>query len=387
MFYLFSGLPLMCGSAIHAAGRRFNHKKKIEIFSVLLCTALLFAAGVPAYAAAVKTSVQTYTTRNKDERREFPQNQTIGETKYRLQGVSYRVVFQKDVMKDTVVKRSIVYGNLLNKNVSAPDTLNVTEGDRKIRLNLTGVVYSDTVIQGRKHHLTAYTDFGLRTSEPQAEPAKQVTYKDDVTGKTVPATLPLTSVQKTGDWVWLNDFTFPIVFSIYDAEYYRVGNQVVPYNDSAPQMKGCETELLNTMHLSPNEYKITSFTWNGKPYTQGGVTYRKAIATGSRRVARFLANYDATIALPGAPGYKASANYEGKISVPDPSGAKDYTMEAKATYAPVPNPPKESFNLTKVLVPVMIGLIVVVLLIVAILYISARKKKQRKGAKNHAGLY
>ena len=26
----------MCGSAIHAAGRRFNHKKKIEIYSEFL---------------------------------------------------------------------------------------------------------------------------------------------------------------------------------------------------------------------------------------------------------------------------------------------------------------------------------------------------------------
>ena len=321
---------------------------------------------------------QTYVTQNQEEKREFPATKEKDGREYELKEVEYKVISQKPLLVDTEVKRTVTYDDLYNKSVKAPDILNVEEKNVKIDLKLTGIDYTDTVITGRKYNLTGSTDYGYRSVQPKAPQEKKVDYLDQVTGQTVSAVLSLKSVQAKDDWTWKEDLKIPMVFNIYDAEYYKIGEKIVPYNDAAPALKGCETELLKVLQLSPEDYKITNFVWDGTPYDVDGVTHRKAIATGSRHVARYVANYGGTIPLPDAPGYDAVANYSGIAKLPADSGAQEYTIVATALYSPV------RFDFMKVVVPIMVGLILVVLLVVAILYIST-KKKEKKEVENNVG--
>ncbi|WP_101698674.1 prealbumin-like fold domain-containing protein [Clostridium minihomine] len=393
-----AAVMLLSGFSLLLLTVKNNRKKKKRIISFLICLVLpsTFLTPLPgaisvsnihpsdqvnveqgsAIRAELKENnieeIQIYTAQDPEVKKAFPDTKEDNGQKYELQNVIYNIVTEKDILLDTVVKRSVTYDNLYKKDVEAPDILNLKENNINLDLKLSGIDYQNIMITGRKYNLTASTDYGYRSDIPKAIQQKNVEYQDSVTGQVVKATLSLVSVKATDDWTWKDDLTIPLVFSIYDAEYYKIGDKVVPYSAKAPALEGCETELLNVLKLSPQDYKISKFEWDGDPYDVDGVMHRKAKATGSRHVARYVASYSGTIPLPDAPGYNAIANYEGTVKLPDTSGAKEYTIEAIATYTQV-----TGFDFKKAVVPIMIGLILLILLVVAILYISSQKKRKK----------
>lgn len=100
------------------------------------------------------------------------------------------------------------------------------------------------------------------------------------------------------EW-WSDDFSFPITFHTYDAEFYELGERVIPYNEERPQLDGCEEQLLETIGVSPQEYEITDLQWSGEVY-QGadGQLCRDAAARGRKLLRDYRVRYTGTVVLP-----------------------------------------------------------------------------------------
>ena len=349
--------------------------------------------------------------------------QKNGKTYY-LKNVSYKVLSADNLQTTEPVIQKINYSNLYEKNVEPPESLTVPKGDQEIEVKLTDFQYTETVITDRKELVTAYTDYDYKTEMPEPTEVKNVIYHDEASKQDIPATLKLKELKEVDSWKWRDDVEIPITFSLYDAEYYVLGDNLIPYNEDKPALEGYEDELLTELNLDTNKYRITSVEWDGEPYTVGEVRYRKAIAHGERYAANYVAVYEDVVALPDVDGYNAVAEYRSEI--PELTGETEYTVQATATYTPpvvqetvveqqetvvegepktvveekvVEKPvpvqtPVPLFNgdssgnnsttteIVAIVSTVFAGLLLIVLLAIAILYILSRKRK-KKGEERH----
>ena len=98
---------------------------------------------------------------------------------------------------------------------------------------------------------------------------------------------------------WDDSFSFPITFHTYDAEYYRLGDRLVPYNAERPELKGCEGQLLGLIGVTPEEYQFTTLEWSGEPYlAEGGELCRDAVGSGRKLVRDYRVRYAGTAEIP-----------------------------------------------------------------------------------------
>lgn len=101
---------------------------------------------------------------------------------------------------------------------------------------------------------------------------------------------------------WLDDFTFPVTFHSWDAQYFQVRDRLIPAQEDRPGLEACELQLLDIMGLSPEEYKISSVVWDGEAYLdETGVLCRDARGTGKRLVRDYEVQYAGSVAHFPAP--------------------------------------------------------------------------------------
>lgn len=96
------------------------------------------------------------------------------------------------------------------------------------------------------------------------------------------------------EW-WSEDFSFPVTFHTYDAEFYELGDCLIPYNEERPQLEGCELQLLDAIGVSPEAYEITQLQWAGDAYRDGdGTLCRDAVAGGRKLLRDYQVRYEGT---------------------------------------------------------------------------------------------
>lgn len=98
---------------------------------------------------------------------------------------------------------------------------------------------------------------------------------------------------------WEADFSFPLTFHVYDAEFYEVGSHLIPYNEERPEAEECYPELLNMIGVSPEEYEIADLQWDGDAYRdEEGQLCRNAVAVGQKLVRDYRVRYEGTAVFP-----------------------------------------------------------------------------------------
>ena len=265
--------------------------------------------------------------------------------------------------------QTIEVKDLYEQNIQAQqeESLINTKG-QEILGKLSDVSYSDTIITNRIAEIESTTQSGYVISQPAAANSKTVNYADEQTGQTVTATLPLKNVQVTTPYHWESDVTVPMRVEVYDATFYMLNGKYVPYNNQKPALAGYETDILTVLNLPQESYRITDFVWTGDVYTENGIQYRNAVASGERYVAEYTAYYNDTVALPDANGYNATLTYALD------SGDMEYTIKATALYE------KLNTGLTpaQIITMSVVGVFLLVILIVAILFVISKKKKSKE---------
>ena len=155
--------------------------------------------------------------------------------------------------------------------------------------------------------------------------------------------------------------------SVYDAQFYAIGDKLVPYNEKAPAVQGFEADILRSIGLDPQSYTIDTAVWMGEPYQSGETLCRDAVANGRRYAANYRAVYESEVALPDAQGWTAVATYEGESDIL--SGETEYTVQAVALYQ----------RDDTLLIAVSISIAALILLAaIVVLLLLLMKKRERK---------
>lgn len=98
---------------------------------------------------------------------------------------------------------------------------------------------------------------------------------------------------------WEENLEIPVLFYVYDADYYEFGEHLIPRVEGTPGLEGREEELLAVLGLSPEDYVIQSVVWNGEPYLdEEGIQCRAALAIGKKRVRDYEAVYGGEAVIP-----------------------------------------------------------------------------------------
>ena len=106
---------------------------------------------------------------------------------------------------------------------------------------------------------------------------------------------------------WVGDFEFPILFYVYDAEYYELGDERIPRQEDGPILGGYEDRLLEALGLDKEDYVIESVMWDRDAYVnEEGIECRDAVARGRKRVR----DYEVVYAMEAEPE-------EESVSYPD----------------------------------------------------------------------
>ncbi len=99
---------------------------------------------------------------------------------------------------------------------------------------------------------------------------------------------------------WSEGFSVPLTFYIYDAEYYQIGDKVIPRGNEPPEPEICGRELLGMLGLSGNEYRITELLWDGAEYVdEDGVLCRNGLAVGEKLLRDYQVRYTGLFRIPG----------------------------------------------------------------------------------------
>lgn len=351
-------------------------KKIKKVFSIVitflmvsLMTITVFAVdGTPLEKHDIRKE-ETFQTTTTDFHYDFPKTIKENGKKYKYKTTDYTVISSQPIMRQEIVEHNVDYNNLYEKNINPPQTVEIMKDGKPLTVSLNKFEYSPTTIINRSEIVSAYTDFSYKTVKPEPEKTKTIVYRDEASGKEITTTLQLKELKEADGWAWRNDVEIPLKFIVYDAEYYALGDALIPYNNDVPAIQGYEKDILHNLNLDTEKYRITNVCWDGEPYSVGEVKYRNAIATGERYAANYVAIYESRVSLPNVQGFNAKATYTNSVDVE--SGEMQYQVKATAIYAP-------DYTIAYTVAGVSLAVIFIALFVVLILYFLGKKKKKEE---------
>ncbi len=204
----------------------------------------------------------------------------------------------------------------------------------------------------------------------------EVEVLNDNSGAVVIKTVPLKDYEYT-DYRWENDFYFPVIVEDSDADYYAMGNELIPNVEENP-FEGYEDALLDYMGLNPEAYVIDAVEWTSEPWETEGIVYRQAMATGRKMVATVTARYEGLVSIEAFSAKEIHAKYVLEASVvpeitePELESGEDSDNAGKKSLW---ESLLDWIMQNKILASV-IALLMLLLLVALILYILSRNKKK-----------
>ncbi|MDO5407680.1 MAG: hypothetical protein Q4F28_10190 [Eubacteriales bacterium] len=135
------------------------------------------------------------------------------------------------------------------------------------------------------------------------------------------------SVEILREW-WSGDFSFPVQFHCYDAEYYQLGGELIPSDEVRPQLDGYEELLLEIAGVPAEGYRVTDIRWDGEAYLdEAGILCRNAVASGEKLLRDYQVRYRGTVEFPETRRWQTVALY----GLPEPEEPE--AKEAEEAYA------------------------------------------------------
>ncbi len=150
----------------------------------------------------------------------------------------------------------------------------------------------------------ASVEFLLEGNEEPPESAV-ITLTNEGTGSEYEREVPLMkTVEK--DIFWSDDFSFEITVTDYDAELYILDDT---YIMAGEDLKDYGEELIESLGLPGDRYRVNDVTWRGAPYEYEGVIMRDAVASGEKLVRSVEAVYGGNVMTPAVKGDRYVAYY------------------------------------------------------------------------------
>lgn len=199
--------------------------------------------------------------------------------------------------------------------------------------------------------------------------------------------VPVKSVQALREY-WTGDFEFPVLFYVYDAEYYELGEYRIPRREDAPGLEGYEDGLLKTLGLEEEDYVIEKVTWSGEAYVnEEGILCRDAVARGRKRLRDYEVVYGMEEEL--EPDVSAAYPEEMQMMVDAP----DQVVRVTGTVDDEGAGNKDFWSILKrvTVVTVAAGLVLLILLLVLLLCMKLvkwyRDRKREKSEEKRKDVF
>lgn len=203
------------------------------------------------------------------------------------------------------------------------------------------------------------------------------------TGAVEIKTVPLKEYQYT-DYRWIGGFEFPVTVEDADAEFYAMGNELVPNREENP-FDGYQDALLDFVGLDREAYAIENVRWTSEPWvSENGIVYRQALATGRKRVATVHATYQGVVTVEGTVAKEVQAFY--RLDVTD---GEQEQMDGSASLGAAETDDNNSDNrsfweklwdwmMQHKFITSLICILLLLLLVILILHILSRKHKEKR---------
>lgn len=237
-------------------------------------------------------------------------------------------------------------------------------------------------LEKREKKISKELVFEAVEREEEIPEAYEITAADEMTGESLTGMYPLVDLSVARQQ-WRDDFSFPVVFHVYDADYYVLGDKQVPYDDEKPQLEGCENELLALIGASPDSYRVADIRWDGEPYVDDdGVLCRNAAASGARIVSDYTAVYGGTAVFPEREAVCCEAVYS-RLPVETEAASDDRIVPVRLSEMRIEKPeePGDGWFLWRKETVVTVGLILLLAVLLVVLVLKSAAQKRDKGKK------
>lgn len=298
--------------------------------------------------------------------------------------------------------------------LSTADNTWAVETDSPITVTISSEIYENTgdlpeepepyYVDGNgiKYELESYKQIPVREETRREEIQKEITYSqlefqseipqtadvtiyDEISGYEVTEACSLTNAYSIREQ-WADGFSLSMTFHGYDADYYQLGNHLIPANEEKPEVDGMDEEILAMIGQTTEHYQIHDVVWDGEPYyDETGILCRNAMATGKKRVKDYVAVYKGVVEFPGRDGIQWEAIYkkipEIEAVIYEASAELPEDTVSVQTISEVQAEPMTFWQLVQssIVVTISIGTVVIMLAFLFIfLYERRKKRKQRK---------
>lgn len=329
--------------------------KRVNSFFLSLCVLI----------ACLSTSVLAFA---KDDNRYYSKTVEIykyeevykPDSEIKLDGKTYKFIGY-DVLEKIPSTFTVKKEGLDTKDYTADSTA-VNPGDKSSKGKLISTTFEEKTESNRKTIVTKELKYSAVPTDYSFPESYQTEYLDKETVKKVTASLKLVSVNNSNPY-WINTTNMDGIVTGYDALVYTLNNSSVqiPKNTESPVFKGYEDEILKSLNLNNDNYKITAASWNGEAYYNlDNILCRNCIYSTQMKVCDATAVYESKVALPDKVTFTAISTYE------DTAKSK---LVLSLNYELVKD------NTTEIVIGAVLGVLVLSALIAVILVYLSRKKK------------
>ena len=237
---------------------------------------------------------------------------------------------------------------------------------------LQNVEYKEVINQNRKTNVSkdvSYAAVPLNYDIPKTFSSE---YYDKETDSTITSDLQLSVINKSKTY-WNKADNLTGVVSGYDGLNYSLKNSniSIPKNEEKPLYIGYEKDILKSLNLNPENYRIIDSSWTSSSYiNSNGLLCRNCSYSVEALVCDITAKYESEIQLPDAISYTATATYLDNDS-------STYTLNLVYEKAPI--------SKTVIALSVVIGILIISALIAAILIFLSKRKKSDEQLRQHQG--
>lgn len=333
-----------------------------KFVSSLLSILVLLSISPSAYAAS-KSDVYTDTvTINVSEYDTFSPDEEIESGGYIYSLNSFKIVDENNSTFDIITE------GLSTKDFTAAKTANNPDNETQKGI-LLNTKFIENTEQNRSKEISKTITYSAVALDYKVDNTYSIKYSDKETGQIIDAVLNLKTIDKSNSY-WIKDQSINGSVTGYDALFYNLNNSTaqIPKDDSKPAFKGYENDILKSLSLNPNSYRIIDSAWLGNTYYNAeGILCRDCIYKSEKLVCDITANYSSNISLPDKTTYTAVSTYKDNLN-------SSYTIEIEYVKDRLSNE-----AVTKIVVSSVIGVAVLSALIASIiLYLSKKKKAANK---------
>lgn len=331
-------------------------KKLSSLFLSMLVLLSCLSASVSAFAK----DNQTY---SKEVEISKSDKNYIPDEEIRVDGKTYKFV-DYDIVDEKPATFTVKKEKLKSKDYTAEQTA-VNPDDKSSKGKLISTAFEEETENNRKTTVTKELKYSAVPLDYIPEKQYKTIYTSDRNDETNWIIIPLISVNKSNPY-WIDTSAMEGTVTGYDALVYTLANSNVqiPKNTDNPNFKGYENDILKSLNLSSDNYKIIGASWNGDAYYNADhVLCRNCTYSVQIKVCDAIVIYESKIDLPDKVTYTAVSTYED---------------EAKSKLVLSLNYEQVKDNTTTIVIGVVLGLLILSALIATILIYLSKKKKSEE---------